>query len=85
MSYLFCYEEKFRSPSNEEIDPLYCEEKFWSASKEDAYPFYCEKKFRSTSKEDASQFYFEEKELITCRALKIRNRLHQWTYFHKLN
>ena len=56
-------------------------EKFRSAPKEDANPFYFEKKkkknFRSASKEDADPFYFEEKELITCRSLKLRNRLYQ--------
>ena len=36
--------------------------------------FYLEEKFRSTSKEDAL-FYCEEKELITCRSLKLRNKL----------
>ena len=46
-----------------------------SISKEDAYLFYCEEKFRSTSKEDADLFYFEEKKLITCKSLKLRNKL----------
>ena len=35
------------------------------------------KKIRSAYKEDANPFYFEEKELITCRSLKLRNRLYQ--------
>ena len=52
-----------------------CEGKIKSTSKEDADLFYCEEKFRSTFKEDADLFYFEEKELITCRSLKLRNRL----------
>ena len=50
-------------------------EKIRSISKEDAYLFYCEEKFRSTSKEDADLFYFEEKKLITCKSLKLRNKL----------
>ena len=61
------------------------EKKIKSTSNEDANLFYCEEKFRSTSKEDADLFYFEEKELITCRSLKLRNKLYQWAYFHKLN
>ena len=60
--------------------------KFKSASKEDANLFYFEEKFRSASKEDADPFYFEEKELITCRSLKLRNKLYQRTiYAIKLN
>ena len=53
------------------------QEKSRSTSKEDADPFYFEEKFRSKSKEDADLFYFEEKELITCRSLKLRNKLYQ--------
>ena len=52
-----------------------CEEKFRSTPKEDADLFYLWKKFRSTSKEDANLFYFEDRELITCKSLKLRNRL----------
>ena len=60
--------------------------KFKSASKEDANLFYFEEKFRSASKEDADPFYFEEKELITCRSLKLQNKLYQRTiYAIKLN
>ena len=67
--------EKPRSTSKEEADPFYVGEKFRSTSKKDADLFYCEEKFRFTSKEDADLFYFQEKELITCRSLKLRNRL----------
>ena len=48
---------------------------FRFAFKEDVDLFYFEEKFKSTSKYDVDLFYFEDKKLITCKSLKLRNRL----------
>ena len=82
MQISFCM-RKLKSTSKEDVDPFCCEEKFSFASKEDADPFSFKEKFKSASKKDVDPFYFEEKKLITCRSLKLRNKLHQRTYFHK--